>query len=43
MASRDPNSGDVRPPFWRHRYAYLFLKLAVLAAGVYVAARLYWG
>jgi len=39
----DPNSPDVRPPFWRHRYAYLFLKLAVLAAGLYIAVRLVSG
>jgi hypothetical protein len=30
---------DVRPPFWRHRYYYLVLKLAVLAVALYVAAR----
>jgi hypothetical protein len=28
----DPNSPDVRPPFWRHRTYYLVLKLVVLAA-----------
>ena len=39
----DPGSRDVRPPFWRHRYAYLFLKIAVLVAGVYVVARLLQG
>jgi hypothetical protein len=35
---------DERPPFWRHRYYYLALKIAVLAAGVAVALRLlgYW-
>jgi hypothetical protein len=32
----DPNA---RPPFWRHRYYYLALKLVVLAAAVYLAGR----
>jgi hypothetical protein len=36
----DPGDPQVRPPFWRHRYYYLALKLAVLAFGLYVAARL---
>jgi hypothetical protein len=40
----DPSDPEVRPPFWRHRYYYLALKLAVLLAGVLVALRLlgYW-
>jgi hypothetical protein len=40
----DPRSSDVRPPFWRHRYYYLALKLGVLAAGAAVALHLlgYW-
>jgi hypothetical protein len=29
-----------RPPFWRHRYYYLALKIGVLVAGVVVALRL---
>ena len=33
---RDPG---VRPPFWRHRYYYLALKLIVLIAGVLIALR----
>ena len=39
--SNDPN---VRPPFWRHRYYYLALKIIVLVAGIYFAGRLlgYW-
>lgn len=39
----DPNSPDVRPPFWRHRYAYMFLKVAVLVAAVYIALQLFKG
>jgi hypothetical protein len=35
----DPGNPEVRPPFWRHRYYYLALKLAVLAIGFYIAAR----
>jgi hypothetical protein len=40
----DPGDPDVRPPFWRHRYYYLALKIAVLVAGLVVALRLlgYW-
>ena len=30
----DPN---VRPPFWKHRYYYLALKIIVLAVGILVA------
>jgi hypothetical protein len=26
----DPGNPDVRPPFWRHRYYYLALKIGVL-------------
>jgi hypothetical protein len=39
----DPNSPDVRPPFWRHRYVYMVLKFAVLVAGVIIAVRLWRG
>ena len=35
-----PSDPDVRPPFWRHRYYYLALKIIVLLCGIYVAARL---
>jgi hypothetical protein len=37
----DPNE---RPPFWRHRYYYMALKIGVLVAGIVVALRLlgYW-
>ena len=37
----DPNA---RPPFWRHRYYYLALKIGVLVVGIVVALRLlgYW-
>ena len=36
----DPN---VRPPFWRHRYYYLALKILVLVLAAGVAVRLlYW-
>ena len=36
----DPGDPDVRPPFWRHRYYYLSLKIIVLVCGAYVALRL---
>jgi hypothetical protein len=39
-AAPDPRDPEVRPPFWRHRYYYLALKIGVLAAGVVVALRL---
>ena len=39
----DPNSPELRPPFWRHRYAYLFLKVAVLVAAAFLAVRLFQG
>jgi hypothetical protein len=35
--STDPNA---RPPFWKHRYYYMALKIVVLAAGIYFAVRL---
>ncbi|HEY5829192.1 MAG TPA: hypothetical protein VIV01_12585 [Hyphomicrobiaceae bacterium] len=37
----DPNE---RPPFWRHRYYYMALKIGVLVVGIVVALRLlgYW-
>jgi hypothetical protein len=35
-----PSDPDVRPPFWRHRYYYLALKIIVLAAGILIALRL---
>jgi hypothetical protein len=40
----DPGNPDLRPPFWRHRYYYLALKLAVLAAAAAIALRFlgYW-
>lgn len=31
---------DVRPPFWKHRYYYLALKIIVLLCGVYFALRI---
>jgi hypothetical protein len=34
-----PSDPDVRPPFWRHRYYYLALKIIVLG-GVVIALRL---
>jgi hypothetical protein len=37
IGAPDPNA---RPPFWKHRYYYLALKIIVLAAGILVAARL---
>ena len=33
----DPNE---RPPFWRHRYYYLAIKIIVLAAAILIAGRL---
>jgi hypothetical protein len=35
--SADPNA---RPPFWRHRYYYLALKIIVVVAALVVALRL---
>ena len=35
----DPGDPQVRPPFWRHRYYYLALKVGVLVAAVLVALR----
>jgi hypothetical protein len=36
----DPSDPNVRPPFWQHRYYYMTLKIAVLAAAIFVAGRL---
>ena len=36
----DPSDPEVRPPFWRHRYYYLALKIIVLVAALAVALRL---
>ena len=33
----DPGDPDVRPPFWRHRYYYLVLKIGVLLAAIAAA------
>ncbi len=33
----DPNA---RPPFWKHRYYYLAIKILVLLCAVYFALRL---
>ena len=33
----DPGDPNVRPPFWRHRYYYLALKIIVLVAALLVA------
>ena len=35
----DPGDPNVRPPFWRHRYYYLALKIGVLVAALLVALR----
>jgi len=35
-----PSDPDVRPPFWKHRYYYLALKIIVLASAVYFTLRL---
>jgi hypothetical protein len=37
IGAPDPNA---RPPFWKHRYYYLALKIVVLAVGILVAVRL---
>ena len=34
-----PSDLDVRPPFWKHRYYYLALKIIVLACAVYFTLR----
>jgi hypothetical protein len=39
----DPDSPEVRPPFWRHRYYYLVLKYAVLLLAVLFVLRLLRG
>ena len=36
----DPSDPQVRPPFWRHRYYYLTLKIVVLLCAAYLALRL---
>jgi hypothetical protein len=36
----DPGNPDVRPPFWRHRYYYLALKIGVLILAAVLALRL---
>jgi hypothetical protein len=36
---KDMGDPSVRPPFWRHRYYYLALKIVVLIAGVLMALK----
>jgi hypothetical protein len=36
---KDMSDPSVRPPFWRHRYYYLALKIIVLIAGVLIALK----
>ena len=36
---KDMNDPSLRPPFWRHRYYYLALKIIVLIAGVLIALK----
>jgi hypothetical protein len=38
--SSDPGDSDVRPPFSRHRYYYLVLKIGVLSLAAVLALRL---
>jgi hypothetical protein len=41
--TNDPNDMSdprVRPPFWRHRYIYLTLKIAVVVLALWLALRL---
>jgi hypothetical protein len=35
-----PSDPNVRPPFWKHRYYYLALKIIVLVVAAAVALRL---
>jgi hypothetical protein len=35
-----PDDPEVRPPFWRHRYYYLALKIVVLVVAAALAVRL---
>jgi hypothetical protein len=37
----DPSDPSVRPPFWKHRYYYLTLKIVVLLGAVYFALRIF--
>ena len=37
---KDMGDPSVRPPFWRHRYYYLALKIIVLIAGVLIALKI---
>ena len=39
----DPDSPELRPPFWRHRYYYLALKYIVLFLAALVVVRLLRG
>jgi len=39
MTTPDPSDPNIRPPFWRHRYYYLALKIVVLLVGFALAAR----
>jgi len=36
---KDMSDPSVRPPFWRHRYYYLALKIIVLIAAVLIALK----
>ena len=38
ISQQDPNA---RPPFYRHRYYYLAIKIIVLLCGVYLALRVF--
>ena len=38
-----PNDPGVRPPFWRHRYYYLALKILVLTVAALLALQLLLG
>jgi hypothetical protein len=39
VTNPDPSDPSVRPPFWKHRYYYLALKIIVLVAAVVLALR----
>jgi hypothetical protein len=41
MPEPDPSDSRMRPPFWKHRYYYLALKIVVLLFGLALALRLF--
>ena len=41
MTAPDPSDPNVRPPFWKHRYYYLVLKIVVLLVALALAVRFF--